>query len=1119
MTIMGNNSAGLLNKLDSFNRNIENFKPGVYFIQETKCRRKNQIKHDDYIMFEMIRKTGGGGGLLTAVHKSLSPVSVSEETEVEVLVVEGNIGTNKVRFINGYGPQEGPQEINSPFFDRLDFEIKSAQLAGTLICIELDANSKLGSKLIPGDPKEQSSNGKLLEKIVEDNDLIVVNGTELCEGRITRFRQTINDCEESIIDFFIVCRRFFSLVMSLLIDEKRIYHLTKYASKTGTKNRKESDHNNLIMKVNTSWDTNTNQNCERVEIYNYNNEEDFKMFQALTGDNEELVNCFSDTTEDFNTSCNKWLSIINSIIKKSFRKIRVNHKSSPNLTLDNLFKEKEILKTRISEFDSNGNLEESMKVTEELEKVDEGIADHIATKNKKIVEEHLGWNDDPLLGFNQTKMWKMKKKLAPKNTMDPPAAKKDQHGTLITDKSQLEKLYDKTYLDRLQPNKTVAGLEETQELQNYLFELRCEAAKMNVSDDWTEEDLEKVFKSLRNNKARDAHGHIYELFKYGGKDLKKSLLHFCNEVKSRQVYPEVLHPSNITSLYKNKGEKADLNNDRGIFNVVKIRSILDKLVYNEKYEVIDKNMSSSNIGGRKNRNIRDHLFVINAILHDASKDKKKSIDIEIYDIKKCFDKMWTQETSNDLYDVGVRDDHFILVANSNKSCQVAVKTPWGSLTERQTYSDIEMQGTVLTPIKCSVQIDTLGKELLAEDGNRLYKYKGYVRIPPLALIDDVLTISDCGINSVFMNAAVQSKVNNKRLELGHKKCSKMHIGGKHTACPKLMVHSEEMLTSSSEKYLGDILVNTGKIDENLKARQSKGVGIVNQIMGLLKEISFGSYFFQMALVFRNSQLINGTLFNMEALHGVNKKHLDVIEESDKMLFRNIFDCPQGTPLEAFFLETSTIPLRFILQGRRLMYLWTLLKKPKTELAREVYDAQKLFKTKGSWVEKVEEDLKSCEINLSDDEIQNLSQYKMSKLVKSKIREQADFFLLKMKAKHVKTEKLFPIPKMNDYLLSEELNTEEKRLLFKLRISMIPLKGNFSNAHSDTQCDLCEEEDSEETQIHLLQCSFIVNHPQLQSVIKSIKYNDIFENLSAQVKAVKVWKQILSVRKIKLGLNK
>ena len=130
---------------------------------------------------------------------------------------------------------------------------------------------------------------------------------------------------------------------------------------------------------------------------------------------------------------------------------------------------------------------------------------------------------------------------------------------------------------------------------------------------------------------------------------------------------------------------------------------------------------------------------------------------------------------------------------------------------------------------------------------------------------------------------------------------------------------------------------------------------------------------------------------------------------------------------------------------------------------------------------------------------------MSKLVKSKIRKQADVYLLKIKAKYVKTENLFPIPKKNDYLLSEELNTEEKRLLFKLRISMIPIKGNFINAHRDTQCDLCEEEDSEETQIHLLQCSFLVNHPQLQLVIKSIKYNNIFENLSTQVKAVKVWK--------------
>ena len=181
--------------------------------------------------------------------------------------------------------------------------------------------------------------------------------------------------------------------------------------------------------------------------------------------------------------------------------------------------------------------------------------------------------------------------------------------------------------------------------------------------------------------------------------------------------------------------------------------------------------------------------------------------------------MWAKETSNDLYDAGIDDDYFTLIANSTKVCQVAIKTPWGAVTERKEFSEIEMQGTVLTPIKCSVQIDTLGKELLAEDSDKLYKYKGFVRIPPLALIDDILTITNCGIESVYMNAAVESKVNNKRLELGHTKCFKMHVGKPEFGCPQLMVHSKEMLTSSSEKYLGDIITNDGKIDENFLSRK------------------------------------------------------------------------------------------------------------------------------------------------------------------------------------------------------------------------------------------------------------------------------------------------------------
>ena len=142
-------------------------------------------------------------------------------------------------------------------------------------------------------------------------------------------------------------------------------------------------------------------------------------------------------------------------------------------------------------------------------------------------------------------------------------------------------------------------------------------------------------------------------------------------------------------------------------------------------------MSCSNIGARKRRNIRDHLFVINSILFEANAKKSDPpIDIEIYDVRKCFDKMWASETSNDVFDAGLQDDQFVLMANANKTCEVAVKNG-ARISERMTLTNIEMQGTIMAPLKCSIQIDSLGKQYLrdTELSNQLYKYKGYVPIP------------------------------------------------------------------------------------------------------------------------------------------------------------------------------------------------------------------------------------------------------------------------------------------------------------------------------------------------------------------------------------------------------
>ena len=70
-----------------------------------------------------------------------------------------------------HGLQENTNDDKKEtFFNKIDEEVKSAQLAGTMICIEMDANSKLGS----GDSKPQSKNGKYLQQFIENNDLVCV---------------------------------------------------------------------------------------------------------------------------------------------------------------------------------------------------------------------------------------------------------------------------------------------------------------------------------------------------------------------------------------------------------------------------------------------------------------------------------------------------------------------------------------------------------------------------------------------------------------------------------------------------------------------------------------------------------------------------------------------------------------------------------------------------------------------------------------------------------------------------------------------------------------------------------------------------------------------------------
>ena len=105
-------------------------------------------------------------------------------------------------------------------------------------------------------------------------------------------------------------------------------------------------------------------------------------------------------------------------------------------------------------------------------------------------------------------------------------------------------------------------------------------------------------------------------------------------------------------------------------------------------------------------------MVLNAIINDALKNKKcDPIDLQILDIRQCFDSLWSEECISDLYQYGVNDSTLNLLYDSCKNPQVEVRTPVG-LTERKNIENTVMQGDVFGPIFCDTSIDSIGKECL-----------------------------------------------------------------------------------------------------------------------------------------------------------------------------------------------------------------------------------------------------------------------------------------------------------------------------------------------------------------------------------------------------------------------
>ena len=361
----------------------------------------------------------------------------------------------------------------------------------------------------------------------------------------------------------------------------------------------------------------------------------------------------------------------------------------------------------------------------------------------------------------------------------------------------------------------------------------------------------------------------------------------------------------------------------------------------------------------------------------------------------------------------------------------------------------------------------------------------------------------------------------RKLQCHGDKCHRMHVG-RERRCESLFIESwridkeyvdgkivlkdvhegkTSMKTVNEQLYLGEIITNDCSNEKNVQAKIAKGKGVIGEIIFILNNAHFGSYYFEALKLMRESLFISVITNQSEIWFNTTEKQLRQLESLDANLLSRAFESNSRTSYCVMLLEMGIKPIRHHIKQKRMVYFHKLLTNGMSTLPSQVLQEQMKNTMKGDWYNDCIKDMK--DMSMTKEETMSLSIIGMKKALKVATDTSAFEFLLKQKGKQSKGSELFyDSLQMQSYLKSgSKLSPREMKQLFQLRSHNLQLKDNFPNQFTDRDCVIpeCSGQDS---QRGLFYCNYL--EPINTLTETAVEYDDIFSNeISKQKLAMKI----------------
>ena len=1041
---MVNNVRGIKTKMTTIKRIIEEERPVMIALVETKLMKDDNLEIPGYKV-ERADRDEEGGGVLVAIRKSLQNIWVItkeyKKHDCEMLWLKMNNNKSKVKIGVVYMPQESRTkvEILREIYSVIEEEVREAAAEQYGLLLVGDLNCKVGDERIQGNLKKITTGGRLLNSLIKRNNLAIGNAQNICKGLWTR----IEGNEKSVLDYVITFKDDVASLMNMEIDEEKT--ITPYHIDTVTNERKYTDHCMITGQMDLL--TTDKPEPKYVKIIT---EKGWTKFRKEM-EEKKVSNLVDERC--IKTTYKEWSDTVRKIHEGC--KVKVKRKRPWKVSRKLIAEKKSItrsLKEALLGKEQIKLLKLRLKST--IEQIEEEEHKHEYQRLCKQVDDIKRGG-----GTNSNAFWKARSRLL-KRPDEIVHCMTDKNGKLCDDPEEIKEIHRDWYKELLTTREGETEAERTaEEVVKQLWRSMEVIAEGQPPRTTSTEEIEAVVKNLDVRKAKDNSNWNYKIIKEGGKEMIASLKNIINKVDEQRIIPEEWQQMDIKVTHK-KGNRTLMSNKRGLFMTSNISKVYERVVKERNSDAYRAGISEWANGGLKQRAAIDNVMIMMAII-EQNQYLKRNTFLTFTDAEKCFDKLWLEDGIFELWRGGTDIRDCYMIKRLNESAKVVVRTPVGN-TETIHLENIVRQGSVYGPPICTSSMDKInymGKDIATPYGPNM-------TIRAVSFVDDVNGAGGGKVaDNLISNCNLMEERKKMTFSTKNSKTEYMIIGDfedPYTVTNK--VKHGRIKQVKEHKALGTWFNEKACYGINIAKKKEKLPYMISTTKKEASPMNIGAYTIDGRLNLAEVVVIPSILYNAEAYHVHKAEEIKELERVQHKILTGILEVPTTTPYYPLLMEIGWWTMEGRLAYKKLMLYHNITTSDNKRVVKNMIGVQKKLTRPTTWYASIRREMRRYGIDLIPEEVLK-SRWK--KHVKQKITEKMETEIRTKcsemtKARTIKNDTYG----RKEYITTTNFNNAKK--ILKTRMHMSKLPGNYKGS-GEGICPLCEVEKGNLE--HYFQCRY------------------------------------------------